>query len=99
MEIVPFIPKCEFEIGGNMDYLGKKFTSVVAVSCWRLSLWQCLNFGIFSTESFVGLSVNWKIPREDHYDGEIWEAKGAENLIKDEMLAQNISLAFSELIL
>ena len=25
MEIVPFIPKCEFEIGGNMDYLGKKF--------------------------------------------------------------------------
>ena len=32
MEIVPFIPKCEFEIGGNMDYLGKKFTSVVAVS-------------------------------------------------------------------
>ena len=29
MEIVPFIPKCEFEIGGNMDYLGKKFTNAV----------------------------------------------------------------------
>ena len=24
MEIVPFIPKCEFEIGGNMDFIGKK---------------------------------------------------------------------------
>ena len=23
MEIIPFIPKCEFEIGGAMDFIGK----------------------------------------------------------------------------
>ena len=53
MEIVPFIPKCEFEIGGNMDYLGKKFTS--AVQCGQFSL-LFVNFGIFSTESFWSLA-------------------------------------------
>ena len=30
MEIIPFIPKCEFEIGGAMDFIGE--TNVI----WRI---------------------------------------------------------------
>ena len=77
MEIVPFIPKCEFEIGGNMDYLGKKF-AITSVGCY---LYCVLIFG-FSQLYHLGLSVNLKIPPEDHYDVEIWGSQRCRKLDK-----------------
>lgn len=35
MEIIPFIPKCEFEIGGAMDFIGKDKTQNYPLVNWK----------------------------------------------------------------
>ena len=65
MEIVPFIPKCEFEIGGNMDFIGKKSP----LAHYYL---HCVLIFEFPQLWHLGLSVNLKIPHKAHYDGGIW---------------------------
>ena len=65
MEIVPFIPKCEFEIGGNMDFIGK-------ASPLAYNYLYCVLIFLFSQLWHLALSVNLKIPHKAHYDGQIW---------------------------
>ena len=47
MEIIPFIPKCEFEIGGAMDFIGE--------------LWSMNVLYISTCFSKLHNSINWKI--------------------------------------
>ena len=51
MEIIPFIPKCEFEIGGAMDFIGE--TNII----WRIYCClcnrECLKMNLFPVAIFM----------------------------------------------
>ena len=56
MEIIPFIPKCEFEIGGAMDFIGKVQPNAKLYQIYQLKITVALYFcikTIFGVNNFM----------------------------------------------